>query len=256
LTVPVYDGAFYDRAEKSAAAARRIVSIIAAALEVGSVLDVGCARGTWLAAWRDAGCRDVFGIDGPYVDRDQILIDPACFMTADLAAPFSLGRRFDLAQCLEVAEHLPASRSLSLVADLTAHSDAVLFSAAPPGQGGAGHINEQPYAFWQKLFAQRGYVACDVLRPALRTDRTIPYWYRYNIVLYLHADLARRVEACRSSIVPAGLVVPDISPLSFRIRKFLLRALPPFMIDFLAFVLARWGQGRTSCSEEKKANRP
>lgn len=241
MTVPVYDGAFYDRAEKSAAAARTIVSIIAAALEVGSVLDVGCARGTWLAAWRDAGCLDVFGIDGPYVDRNQILIDPACFMTADLAAPFSLGRRFDLAQCLEVAEHLPASRSASLVADLTAHADAVLFSAAPPGQGGAGHINERPYAFWQKLFAGHGYVACDFLRPTLRGDTAIPYWYRYNIVLYLNPDMARRVEAVRSSVLPGGMAVPDVSPVSFRFRKIVLRALPPFVIDLLTFFVARLG---------------
>ncbi len=240
--MPVYDGAFYDRAEKSQFAASAIISIISAVLEVKSVLDVGCARGTWLAAWGDAGCREIFGIDGPYLDRHEIIIDPACFMAADLAVPFSLGRRFDLAQCLEVAEHLPASRSASLVADLTAHADAILFSAAPPGQGGAGHINERPYAVWQALFAQHGYVACDYLRPALRGNRRIPYWYRYNLVLYLKADtMARRGDAVRSSVIPPETGVPDISPISFRIRKLLVKLLPPFAVNLLAHLVARFG---------------
>lgn len=242
MTMPVYDTAFYDRADKSAVAARAIISILGSILEVGSVLDVGCARGTWLAAWRQAGCHEVFGIDGPFVTQDQLLIDPACFMTADLSVPFNLGRRFDIVQCLEVAEHLPRSRSASLVEDLVAHADTVIFSAAPPGQGGVGHGNERPYAFWQGLFAQHGYVACDYLRPALRGNEEVPYWYRYNMILYVKSDMVhqlhRPASACQS---PPGAEIADISTISFRIRKIILRLLPPSVIDFLAHQVARLG---------------
>jgi hypothetical protein len=33
----------------------------------------------------------------------------------------------------------------------------VLFSAAPPGQGGEHHVNERTYEFWRGLFARHGY---------------------------------------------------------------------------------------------------
>ena len=114
----------------SAAAARRIVSLVQTILPVASVLDVGCARATWLRVWREAGCTDVTGVDGPYIDVNELEIPRAHFVVRDLNAPFDLQRRFDLAECLEVAEHLPASRAASLVADLVRHGGAVLFSAA------------------------------------------------------------------------------------------------------------------------------
>ncbi|HQT63109.1 MAG TPA: methyltransferase domain-containing protein [Acidocella sp.] len=235
MSTPIYDTAFYERAEKSAAAARAIISILQSSLTVGSVLDVGCARGTWLAAWQQAGCADIYGIDGAFITPEQLLISPDCFMSTDLAAPFNLGRRFDLVQCLEVAEHLPRRRSASLVADLTAHADAVLFSAAPPGQGGAGHINEAPYAFWRDLFAAHGYAAFDCVRPALQDQPQLPYWYRYNIFLYMKAPHPSLLP------YPADKDLRDMSPLSFQIRKRILKHLPASAINLLARLVARVG---------------
>jgi len=34
----------------------------------------------------------------------------------------------------------------------------VLFTAAPPGQGGHGHCNLQPFSFWADRLATRGVV--------------------------------------------------------------------------------------------------
>ncbi|MDP6884692.1 MAG: hypothetical protein QF830_11185, partial [Rhodospirillales bacterium] len=42
---------------------------------------------------------------------------------------------------LEVAEHLPPDAAETFVATLVAHGRLVLFSAAPPGQGGLNHVN-------------------------------------------------------------------------------------------------------------------
>jgi hypothetical protein len=60
-------------------------------------------------------------VDVPFVDRRQLLIDPACFHDADLARPIKLGRKFDLVQSLEVAEHLPATGAAEFVETLVAH---------------------------------------------------------------------------------------------------------------------------------------
>ena len=54
------------------------------------------------------------------------------------------GTRYELAVCLEVAEHLNESSADNLILQLTNLANRVLFSAAIPGQGGLHHVNEQP----------------------------------------------------------------------------------------------------------------
>jgi len=69
-----YDSAFYDtysdESERSAAA---FAALLVDALAPQSVLDVGCGIGTWLRAFQTAGVEAIVGVDGPYVDRDQLL---------------------------------------------------------------------------------------------------------------------------------------------------------------------------------------
>jgi hypothetical protein len=127
------------------------------------------------------------------VNRADLRIPAEKFRAADLTAPPDLGRRFDLAVCLEVAEHLPASASPKLIAFLTTAAPVVLFSAAPPKQGGTNHINERWPAFWRELFAARGFVRLDPFRPRVWRDRRVNWWYQQNLFLYVReADLADR----------------------------------------------------------------
>jgi SAM-dependent methyltransferase len=235
MSEDAYGQAFYDLADRSIAAARVIAPRVMEALPITSVLDVGCARGAWLAAWREAGCADILGVDGAAAASGALHIPRDRFVAADLAAPLTLGRRFDLVQCLEVAEHLPPERGPSLVADLTAHAEAVLFSAAPPGQGGAHHINERPYDDWRRLFASRGFVAVDWLRSGLATMKAVPYWYRYNLLLYVAAaKLAGLSDDVRARVVPEGTPIADLSPPLFRLRKAILGVLPAAVVTRLA----------------------
>jgi hypothetical protein len=237
----VYDSAFQTMASVgSAHAARRTVSAMLSILPPLSVIDFGCARGAWLREWRAQGVQDIVGVDGAYVDRANLEFDPARFVSHDLATPFSHGRRFELAQSLEVAEHLPPSRARSFVADLTAHAPAVLFSAAQPGQGGENHVNEQPAEYWRRLFAEHGHVAIDCLRPLLARDSGVPAWYRYNLFLYVHrAALHRVAPFARQFQVADGEALPDPSPLPYRLRKMVVRTLPPPVRNQLARLNAR-----------------
>src|SRR5690349_3147296 len=79
---------------------------------VRSAADVGCGVGTWLAVLRDQGITTVHGYEGPWLQRNQLVIPDDCFTALDLGHPDKLlrGSRYDLAICLEVAEHL-ASRA-------------------------------------------------------------------------------------------------------------------------------------------------
>ncbi len=113
--------------------AEHIVPLLTAQLTIDSVADFGCGQGAWLSVWRKAGAA-VLGVDGPYVDRRNLMIDAEEFRAADLGSRIDLGRRFDLVQSLEVAEHLPAERASAFIDTLTAHGRFVLFSAAVPGE--------------------------------------------------------------------------------------------------------------------------
>jgi hypothetical protein len=236
-----YDDSFQLLTTGSDSAARRIIAAVKTIVTPASVLDVGCARGTWLRAWQDAGCSDFLGIDGSYIDHHALEIEAARFMTADLNETVNLGRQFDLVECLEVAEHLPAARAGLLVADLVAHAPVVLFSAAPPGQGGENHVNEQPYAYWQALFSRHDYVAIDCLRPLLAKEPDMPHWYRYNLILYVRQDTLDRLPPfVRQFAVPIDREVPDVSPLSYRLRKLVIRQLPAWLCN----AIARWNARR------------
>ena len=230
-----YGAAFYAYLESFAVrSAQRVVPVVAAALPVASVVDFGCGQGAWLRAWQGAGAA-VLGVDGPYVDRARLLIPTASFVAADLAAPLDLQRRFDLVQSLEVAEHLPPGCAAAFVGTLTRHGDAVLFSAAVPGQGGEHHVNERPLAYWRALFAARGYRAVDLVRPAVRGDASVQGWYRCNTMLYVNeAGLARLSPAARSAIVPDAQSLQHYWPVGDRLRQAVVRTLPVAAVNRLS----------------------
>jgi SAM-dependent methyltransferase len=240
-----YDSSFFDHTTKvSNVSARKVVSVVQRAMEVKSVLDVGCAQGAWLSVWRDAGVADIAGLDGDYVDRARMLIDTARFTAHDLAQPFSLGRRFDLAQSLEVAEHLPATRAAGFVGDLTSHADVVLFSAAPPGQGGENHIHEMPYEYWRDLFADRGYALYDCVRPFVRDDMQVAPWYRYNAFLYVSKHVEETLPAVmRLFKVETGARITDVSSPMYQYRKEVVRRLPYWATQALSKAKARMMTG-------------
>ncbi len=230
-----YNDDFYRYlASFAARSARVVVPRLLASLPLRSVVDFGCGQGAWLSVWRSAGV-SVVGVDGPYVDPNQLLIDATAFHAADLAMPIDLGRRFDLVQSLEVAEHLPATKAEQFIATLTAHGPCVLFSAAVPGQGGENHINEQPLGYWRAIFRNRGYVAIDYLRPQLVSDAAVEPSYRYNIMLYVDethlASLPETVRACR---VHDSGELDDYRPFSYRLRNALVRRLPLEAVNRLA----------------------
>lgn len=238
----IYDSAFQNMAAAgSVHAARRIISVIRTILPVQSVVDFGCARGTWLREWQAQAVDEVAGVDGEYVDRSKLEIDPRRFFVRDLARPFNLERRFDIAESLEVAEHLHPTRGAGFVADIVAHASVVLFSAATPGQGGENHVNEQSLGYWQRLFMRHDYVAIDCLRPVIGRDKGIPVWYRHNIVLYVHRlSLQRITPFARHFQIPEEQQIADVSAFPYRVRKSIIRSLPRSFGN----CLARWNARR------------
>lgn len=170
---------------------------------ITSVVDVGCGVGAWASVAKKRGCR-VGGVDG-HVPEGKLLIDRSEFRRADLASGDVGCEGADLAVCLEVAEHLPASAASRLVAGLC-EAQWVLFSAAIPGQGGVGHLNEQWGTWWASLFAEHGYVgSCDP-RWKHWGDQRIENWYRQNLILFAHPF---SLESCGFSSGVVDVVHPE-----------------------------------------------
>jgi SAM-dependent methyltransferase len=191
-----YTPEFFKRVEPGAAdSAREVVPVLLKLLPITSVVDVGCGTGGWLAAFSQHGVTDVLGIDGSYVDKTSLLIDPAKFREWDLTEPLRLDRRFDLVLSMEVAEHLRPGCAEGFVATLTSLGPVVLFSAAVPFQGGTGHLNELWPAYWAARFRSRGYSPVDCLRRRLWHNPRVAWWYTQNMVLYVRQeDLDQRQE--------------------------------------------------------------
>ena len=180
-----YTGAYYDAiAEGSARSASVIVPIVAPLVGAMSVVDVGCGTGAWLAEFARHGAGRILGIDGDYVDRSRLEIPADRFVSADLAGDWRVRERFDLAVCLEVAEHVAPAASAKLVDGLVGLAPVVMFSAAIPYQGGEGHVNERWPTFWYELFRERGYELVDPVRKRVWSDRRVEPWYQQNMVLY------------------------------------------------------------------------
>lgn len=237
-TAHVYDSLFYKyQREGAARSALSMLPYVLGPLQLRSVLDVGCGAAAWLSGYRQLGIEDVIGVDGDYVDRSILLINQELFIPADITKPFNFQRQFDVVQCLEVAEHVPTSASETLIDNIVRHGKFVLFSAAVPGQGGEDHINEQPYGYWGDLFAARGYDLFDFIRPQIVDNRSIEAWYRYNTLFFAHQSVVPSLPAgiAASRLSPTA-VIPDYSPISYRLRKAILRLLPDSAVSKLAVI--------------------
>jgi SAM-dependent methyltransferase len=179
-----YNAKFYRELEQTCESARVILPIVISLLKPASLVDVGCGAGHWLAAASELGIADIIGVEGNWIGAAELAFPREKIVIHDLGAPLDLGRKFDLAISLEVAEHLPESRAREFVHSLCRAADKVLFSAAIPGQGGRRHINEQWPKYWADLFGELGYGCHDLLRLQVWNNPRVLWYYAQNCLLF------------------------------------------------------------------------
>ena len=210
-----YPKEFYSDLEGTALpSGRRIVPILVDLTAPAAVVDFGCGDGSWLSVFRDHGATRILGLDGDWVDERQLRIPPADFRRAHLDRAVAVDGRFDLAMSLEVAEHLPESRAAGFVAELARLAPVVLFSAAPPFQGGMHHVNEQWPSYWAALFADHGFRPLDILRWQVWNDPQVTWWYKQNLLLFARDDAIRAhpklaAAAANAPREPIAVVHPE-----------------------------------------------
>ena len=181
-----YDKSFFvNRRTLTLASADKILEVLWKFTQPKSMLDIGCATGIWLAEGKRKGATSLFGVDGSWVPRDELEIDASEFCEQDLENISLDVGEFDLALSIEVAEHLTEDSGQKLVEFLTSHSDMVLFSAAVPGQGGRGHVNERLQSYWYEKFSKLNFECFDLIRPLIWGDEEVNLIYKQNMLLYV-----------------------------------------------------------------------
>jgi hypothetical protein len=246
----LYSDSYYDaQVSGSVRRARAVLEILFSVYRPGSVIDVGCGRGSWLFAATEMGVSRVIGVDGPWTNRDELLTRAIDFRAVDIAAGGVINESADLCMSMEVAEHLPAEHAVSFVKTLCQASDIVLFSAAIPNQGGTNHINERSQSYWAGLFAAEGFEPFDIFRSRLWARTDVEVWYRQNTFLYVSSKVTGIDRNLLTSMVSA---IPDcIHPELFEGRMAAMRAIAESKkariesptLRFLAGCSLRWFRG-------------
>ena len=203
-----YDNLFYREMSKSSnSSARFLVPLLMQKLEFKSVIDIGCGDGQFVTEFINQGITEIRGIEGNWI-LDSLDITAAPWLElADLTKELNLVSRFDLAICLEVAEHLEEQYSNTLIASLAKASDLIFFSAAIPGQGGTNHVNLKYPDYWARKFAEHNYYLEWDPRESLWGNKRVAPWYQQNCLLYKKSESTNI-----NFLIPANLRHPEIFP--------------------------------------------
>ena len=183
----IFDRSFFDKnLEWNMPIAGKLVDVLMRYFHPRSVVDVGCGNAEFLSVFQK---RDVLikGYEGSHHAIDSSLIGKEFIEQFDLKNTIQDSRKYDLVLCLEVAEHIEKDYSQKLVENVTKLGDVILFSAAPPGQGGHFHMNEQPREFWINFFAIRNFSIDEHLTEALKNEmikKGILSWYCDNLMVF------------------------------------------------------------------------
>ena len=119
---------------------------------IKSILDVGCGPGGHVKYCKSIGL-DAFGIDGDY----NTIPKQKNFKFVDYRISSSgFNRIFDLGWSVEFAEHIEERYIENFVKDYL-KCKILIFTAAPAGWGGVGHVNEQSIEYWISKLKEDGF---------------------------------------------------------------------------------------------------
>ncbi len=148
-------GVPYERNDYWLAFFHGIADQIVRSLQPRRVLDAGCAKGFLVEALWERGV-EAYGIDISEHAIQEVRMDmqPYC-RRASLTD--RIDGRFNLVTCFEVLEHIAMEDARVAIRNLTAVTDAILFSSTPTDLTEPTHINVQPTIGWLRMFADSGF---------------------------------------------------------------------------------------------------
>jgi len=245
--IKAYSRKFYKsvdfRANESASSIFGILDKFLDVKSLKSIIDVGCGSGAWLNAALNNTSARVYGYDLP----ESIEINQSRFgdnfnkrlelVTSDFESMKELKfQPVQLGICLEVLEHLKDETGLRILESMSSSCDFILFSAATPGQGGTGHINERKHEYWLDKFRLNGFEVYDCIRPELQSKKNSARYYALNTFLLVKSSSLGLGLVDISRIQPYLRTkdVHDLRSLRERIQSNLIGILPVKVVTFLS----------------------
>jgi len=143
-----------------------------------SIMDFGCGNGAYVTFLRDMG----FSIQGCDGNLNTPQITGNTCSVQDLSKEFRWGTEFDWSMCLEVGEHIPKEHEQTFLDNLVAHTlNGLILSWALPGQGGCGHLNEQPNEYVIEQMLEKGFAFDE--EESLKLRKTVRWWWFENTLM-------------------------------------------------------------------------
>lgn len=137
-----------------------VVKILNDHFKPNSVVDIGCANGLHLKAFKDLGVKTLIGIEGtkhwgPYIEK----YFGSKYYILNLRDPWNFDWDFDLVMSFEVLEHIEKEYSAQAVDNICSLGSTIICSACPI-KGGFHHLNPQPKEYWIEKFERREFKYC------------------------------------------------------------------------------------------------
>ena len=152
-----------------------------------SILELGTGGGEITRHFFEANL-ELLAIEGTTHGIEKLLklgLAPEQTLKRNLKFLEPLNRKFDIAMCTEVAEHIEPWFASKVVSNCVEHSDVVWFSAAKGDyRPHYHHINEAPIQAWDNIFANFGFRFHIALNGTMgRADR-----------VYFNSDSEKRIK--------------------------------------------------------------
>lgn len=166
----------------------QITTLIYNKFKPNSVVDFGCGIGSYLYFFSKFGISKLKGFEGSKKAIELAIINKGYIERCDISKKIDLNEKYDICICFEVAEHLNEDCVETFLDNLCSSSDTILFTAAPPNQGGRHHVNLKPIQYWTQKFKERHYNYQTSLTDEFKKDLdnkvdTMP-WMKNNLMIF------------------------------------------------------------------------
>lgn len=156
-------------------------------LKPKSIIDFGCGIGYTLETAFNMGIRDLVGIEISLIAKKytnekikNLIINADCSEILET-------KKYDLVICTEVFEHIEPKNSENLLKNITNSLNkdgTIIFSAAPIGQNGSGHINLKSKEYFINFFKSYNIVEDKEILSIILNS-----WNKINVPNYICNNL-------------------------------------------------------------------